>query len=211
MNIKHNEVPQFDGLRKIIHLYIDDLSALVEQNENHTARKIPLLVVGDNPQNKVEAVSPEARAVGLTPGMVRAQALKRYPDAMCIKPDYAKYIHIGDKINELFREYTEWVEAVSPAEAYLDITYNKMDIPFGRRTAQLIRSDLRRQFGFEARLGIAPNKMLAKIASTSGVGDAISEVVRGDVAVFLQDKPISLLPHIGARTKAKLAQAQIET
>jgi DNA polymerase-4 len=211
MNIKHNEVPQFDGLRKIIHLYIDDLFALVEQNENHTARKIPLLVVGDNPQNKVEAVSPEARAVGLTPGMVRAQALKRYPDALCIKPDYAKYIHIGDKINELFREYTEWVEAVSPAEAYLDITYNKMDIPFGRRTAQLIRSDLRRQLGFEARLGIAPNKMLAKIASTSGVGDAISEVVRGDVAVFLQDKPISLLPHIGARTKAKLAQAQIET
>jgi DNA polymerase IV len=208
--MKQSEVPQFTILRKVVHIYIDDFFALVEQSASASRRHTPLIVVGEHPQNKVEAVSPAARALGLAPGMARYQALKHAPQILCIKPDREKYHHIGQQISTLYREYTEWVEIVSPAEAYLDITYNKMDIPFARRTAQLIRSDLSRHFGIKARIGIAPNKMLAKIASTTE-GDAMREVTRGELAKFLADKPIALLPYIGAKTKAKLTQAQIET
>jgi DNA polymerase-4 len=203
-------MPQFSILRKVVHIYIDGFFALVEQSTSTSRRHTPLIVVGEHPQNKVEAVSPEARALGLAPGIARYQALKHTPNILCIKPDSEKYHHIGQQINALYREYTEWIEVVSPAETYLDITYNKMDIPFARRTAQLIRSDLSRQFGLKARMGIAPNKMLAKIASMTE-GDAMREVTRGELADFLADKPIALLPYIGAKTKTKLTQAQIET
>lgn len=200
----------FSILRKVVHIYIDDLFSLVEQNEANHLRYIPFLVVGAHPQNKIEAVSREALALGLTPGMTRHQALKNHPQLVCIKPDREKYHRIGQQIGALYREYTEWVEVVSPAEAYLDITYNKMDIPFARRTAQLIRSDLNRQFGFNARIGIAPNKMLAKMASETD-GDAICEIIREESAEFLNRQPVALLPYIGEKTKAKLAEAQIET
>jgi|GEM_PF-1059727 len=209
--MKQNDPPQFDDLRKIIHLHIDGLLALIEQRENGSGPHTPLLIVGDSPQSKVEAVSPAAHALGLNPGMARHQVLKRHPHVQCIKPDYEKYQRVGHQVNALFREYTEWIETISPAESYLDITYNKLDIPFGRRTAQLIRSDLWHQFGYKARIGIAPNKMLAKIASTLGENDEIREILRDEFDEVLCDKPISLLPYIGPTTKEKLARAHIET
>lgn len=208
--MKQSDVPTFSILRKVVHIYIDGLFALVEQNECKNLRRTPFLVVGDHSQNKVEAASPEALALGLKLGMARHQALKKHPQILCIKPDREKYHRIGQQIGELYREYTEWVEVVSPAEAYLDITYNKMDIPFARRTAQLIRSDLNRQFAFNARIGIAPNKMLAKMASMTA-GDTIREITREESAEFLNGHPIALLPYIGAQTKTKLTEAQIET
>jgi nucleotidyltransferase/DNA polymerase involved in DNA repair len=88
--MKQSEVPQFTILRKVVHIYIDDFFALVEQSASASRRHTPLIVVGEHPQNKVEAVSPAARALGLAPGMARYQALKHAPHILCIKPDREK-------------------------------------------------------------------------------------------------------------------------
>jgi DNA polymerase-4 len=185
--------------RKIIYVYIEAFLAAVELHENTDLQDLPVLV-GNESGDKVKDASPEARALGALPGMSLNKAMRLCPQAHCVIADFAKYRRANDEMHALLLEYTDLVENIDLGESHLDVTYNKQDIPFGRRVAQLIKSDLHHRLGLTAKISIAPNKLIAKLASAVPNGDRITditEVLRADAAEFIADLPIDLLPGIG--------------
>ena len=109
----------------------------------------------------------------------------------------------------LLREYTDWIEW-SDGYAILDVTDNKLDIPFGMRVAKMIKSDIKRQLGWSVSVGLAPSKFLARLAMERQRPDGLTVVLPEQIGDFLADVPIDQLPGVGAITRQQLAAMQIE-
>ncbi len=109
----------------------------------------------------------------------------------------------------LLREYTDWIEWGGDY-AILDVTDNKLDIPFGTRVAKMIKSDIKRQLGWSVSVGLAPSKFLAQLAMERQRPDGLTVVLPEQIGDFLADVPINLLPGVGAVTRQQFAAMQIE-
>jgi DNA polymerase-4 len=109
----------------------------------------------------------------------------------------------------LLREYTDWIEW-GDAYAILDVTDNKLDIPFGMRVAKMIKSDIKRQLGWSVSVGLAPSKFLAQLAMERQRPDGLTVVLPEQIGDFLADVPIDRLPGVGAVTRQQFAAMQIE-
>ena len=109
----------------------------------------------------------------------------------------------------LLREYTDWIEW-GDGYAILDVTDNKLDIPFGMRVAKMIKSDIKRQLGWSISVGLAPSKFLARLAMEHQRPDGLTVVLPEQIADFLADVPIDQLPGVGAITRQQFAAMQIE-
>ena len=109
----------------------------------------------------------------------------------------------------LLREYTDWTEW-GDGYAILDVTDNKLDIPFGMRVAKMIKSDIKRQLGWSVSVGLAPSKFLAQLAMERQRPDGLTVVLPEQIGDFLADVPINLLPGVGAVTRQQFAAMQIE-
>ena len=118
--------------RKIIHIDMDAFYASVEQLDDPGLRGRPV-VVGGNPEGRgvVAAASYEARAFGVRSAMPMRTALRLCPQAVRVPANFTRYREVSSKIHEIFHEHTDLVEPVALDEAYLDVTYNKQEIPFG--------------------------------------------------------------------------------
>ena len=109
----------------------------------------------------------------------------------------------------LLREYTDWIEWGN-GYAILDVTDNKLDIPFGMRVAKMIKSDIKRQLGWSVSVGLAPSKFLARLAMEQKRPDGLTVVLPEQIGDFLADMPIDQLPGVGDITRQQLAAMQIE-
>ncbi len=109
----------------------------------------------------------------------------------------------------LLREYTDWIEWGN-GYAILDVTDNKLDIPFGTRVAKMIKSDIKRQLGWSVSVGLAPSKFVARLAMECQRPDGLTVVLPEQIGDFLADVPIDQLPGVGAVTRQQLATMQIE-
>ncbi len=109
----------------------------------------------------------------------------------------------------LLREYTDWIEW-GDDYAILDVTDNKLDIPFGTRVAKMIKSDIKRQLGWRVSVGLAPSKFLARLAMEHQRPDGLTVVLPEQIGDFLADVPIDQLPGVGAVTRQQFAAMQIE-
>lgn len=109
----------------------------------------------------------------------------------------------------LLREYTDWIEW-GDGWAILDVTDNKLDIPFGMRVAKMIKSDIKRQLGWGVSVGLAPSKFLARLAMDRQRPDGLTVVRPEQIGDFLADVPIGQLPGVGAITRQQLAAMHIE-
>ena len=109
----------------------------------------------------------------------------------------------------LLREYTDWIEW-GDSYAILDVTDNKLDIPFGMRVAKMIKSDIKRQLGWGVSVGLAPSKFLARLAMERQRPDGLTVVRPEQIGDFLADVPIDQLPGVGAITRQQLAAMHIE-
>lgn len=110
----------------------------------------------------------------------------------------------------LLREYTDWIEW-GDGYAILDVTDNKLDIPFGLRVAKLIKGDIKRQLGWSVSVGLAPSKFLARQAMEHQRPDGLTVVLPEQIEHFLADVPIEQLPGVGAITRQQLAAMHIES
>ncbi len=192
--------------RKVLYLRAHNLAVLSAQYQCKRWDTHPCIVA----DRTVHAASPTAQRLGIERGMRRSQALRIDPRVECIKPATALSAELCGQLEDILLEYTDLVEAKSPGAYFLDITFNKMDIPIGARAAQLLRSDLDRTLGIDASMALAPNKLLALLAYQSGDSRPIYVLERDDIETFLADKPIDLLPGIGAETRQKLHDLGIE-
>ncbi|MBT3344583.1 MAG: DNA polymerase IV [Gemmatimonadetes bacterium] len=191
---------------------MDAFYASVEQRDVPAIQGRPV-VVGGNPEGRgvVAAASYEARAHGIRSAMPMRTAMRLCPQAVRIPPDFEKYQNVSKCIHGIFHEYTDLIEPIALDEAYLDVTHNKPDIPFGHRVARMIKAQIRADLQLTASAGVAPNKFLAKIASDLDKPDGLVVVMPHQVTDFLQELPVGRIPGVGKVTREQLEQIGIHT
>ncbi|MFC4306266.1 DNA polymerase IV [Cohnella boryungensis] len=152
----------------------------------------------------------EARARGVRTGMTVRQAMNVCPVLQLISPDFDLYRRYSRGFMRIAGNYTPLVEAVSIDECYLDVTGSSQ---FGTAVeiAETIARRVKEELMLPCSIGIAPNKLLAKMASDMRKPDAITILRRRDMPDLLWSKPCQTLHGIGARTADKLLKLNIRT
>lgn len=181
-----------------------------EQPELYAGK--PTAVAGSSEKRKgvIVTCSYEARKQGIKTGMVVNQALRKCPDLIVISPDFHLYRKYSKAFMKIAYEYTPDLEATSIDECYLDITGSKQ---FGTplQIAEEIQKRINDELGIPCSVGIAPNKLLAKMGSDMKKPNGITVLRLRDVQKVLWNKPCAELFGIGQKTADKLRKLNIHT
>lgn len=197
--------------RTIMHIDMNAFFASVEQQSNPALRDRPVAVVGSQQRTIILAASYEARPFGVKTGMTLYEARQRCPGLQLVKANNRLYTDVSRRMVQLFQEYTPLVEVFSVDEAFLDVSGCLGLFGSARRIAYLIKSRLRSSLGLTCSIGIAPNKLLAKLASEMQKPDGLTLIREEDVAKILEELPVGELCGIGKKTVAKLGRLGIYT
>jgi DNA polymerase IV len=152
----------------------------------------------------------EARALGVRTGMTVRQALQLCPELTLIAPNFDLYRKYSKGFLRIAGNYTPLIEAVSIDECFLDVTGSGQ---FGSpvEIAETIRARVKNELSLPCSIGVAPNKLLAKMASDMRKPDAVTVLRRRDVPALLWGKPCQTLYGIGSKTADKLLRLNIRT
>lgn len=199
-------------VRKIIHVDMDMFYAAVELLDRPELRERPV-VVGGSPKSRsvVTTANYVARKYGIHSAMSCAEAYRRCPECVFIKPDFNKYQKYSQIIRSIFFKYTDLVEPLSMDEAYLDVTVNKIGEPSATRIAAAIKKEIFEQTGLTASAGVAPNMFVAKIASDYKKPDGLTVVPPEKVLDFIRPLPVRRIPGIGPKSDAHMAKLGIRS
>ena len=190
----------------IAHLDLDAFFAAVELHRHPAFRGLPLVVGGDPDRRGVVATaSYAARAYGIRSAMSCAEARRRCPDVVFVRPDMARYREWSRRVWDLVARHSPCVEQVGIDEGYLVLDET------GEAHARLIRQAIRDEVRLSASLGVATCKVVAKIASDRDKPGGITVVPPGQEAAFLAPLPVRALPGVGPRTGERLAAAGLHT
>ena len=198
-------------VRSILHVDMDAFYASVEQRDNPELRGKPLVVGGGSNRGVVAAASYEAREFGIRSAMPMAQAKQRCPELCRVAPRMSHYKSVSNDIFDVFREFTPLVEGLSLDEAFLDVTASLKLFGAGLDIAMEIKRRIRARTKLTASVGLAENKLLAKIASDMDKPDGLVLITANDVHDKLDPLPVSVLPGIGRETLALLHEVGIRT
>lgn len=191
-------------IRKIIHVDMDAFYASVEQLDNPELRGKPVAVGGGGKRGVVSAASYEARKFGVRSAISGTIARKRCPDLIFVKPRFARYKEISQKVRAIFHDYTDLVEPLSLDEAYLDVTENKKGHPSASMIAQEIRDRIYNEIGLTASAGISINKFIAKVASDYNKPNGQKTINPEEVIDFLEALDIRKFYGVGKVTAEKM-------
>ena len=171
------------------------------------------VIVGSGPHERgvVSTCSYEARRFGVHSAMPSRTAYEKCPHAIFVRPHMELYEEVSAKAFEIFGHYTPYVEGVSIDEAFLDITgslhlYRGGEAPPPQTLGEALRKEIRETCGATCSVGIAPNRLLAKIGSEQHKPDGLTMMpFEADaIAAFLAPKPIGILWGIGKHTEEVL-------
>lgn len=198
--------------RKILHLDMDCFYAAVEVRENPKLRGLPLGIGGPpNSRAVLCTASYEARKYGVRAAMPSSQAVRLCPHLVLIPPRMSVYKEESRKVFEIFRRFTNRIEALSLDEAYLDVTEHAQIPGEATRIAQEIRRLVTSELKLTVSAGVAPNKFLAKIASDWKKPNGIFVLPPEKVAAFMPELKIEKLPGIGKVTAERFHENGIFT
>jgi DNA polymerase-4 len=200
-----------EKIRKIVHIDMDAFYASVEQRDNPALRGRPVVVAWRGNRSVVCAASYEARRFGVRSAMAAVHAERLCPDAVFIPPDFVRYKAVSLAVREIFKRHTDLIEPLSLDEAYLDVTWNKTDLPTATQVARTIRLQIREELQLTASAGVAPNKFLAKIASDWRKPDGLFVIQPQDVDSFLEPLAVGRIPGVGEVMENRLKQMGIAT
>ncbi len=182
---------------------MDAFFASVELLHHPEWRGLPL-IVGSGPHERgvVSTCSYEARKFGVHSAMPSRTAYQLCPQAIFTPPHSELYQQVSDQAFEIFSHYSPYVEGVSIDEAFLDITGTAHLYPSPAALGEALRAEIRRTCGVTCSVGIAPNRLLAKIGSEEHKPDGLTLMPFDPAAVtdFLSPKPIGILWGIGKKT-----------
>ena len=198
--------------RAILHVDMDAFYAAVEVLDNPDLRGKPVMV-GGSPEGRgvVAAASYEARAFGVYSATPTAQAVKRCPHGVFIKPRMERYVEISKQIFAVFREFTPLVEPLSIDEAFLDVTGCRRLFGSAETIGRLIKARIAADVGLTASVGVAPNKFLAKLASDLEKPDGFVVIRADEVQARLAVLPVGKLWGVGKVTENELKRHEINT
>ncbi|MCP5437589.1 MAG: DNA polymerase IV [Chromatiaceae bacterium] len=198
--------------RWIGHADLDAFYASVEQRDCPEYRDRPV-VVGALPGHRgvVAAANYKARAFGIRSAMPIAEAYRRCPDAVYLRPDMAKYVRVSQEIFQTLGTLTPVVEPVSIDEAYLDLTGLERLLGPPEDIGREIKRRILEGTGLRASVGIGPNRLIAKLASEHGKPDGLMVVHPDEVLDFLAPMPVATLRGVGRQTQKIFSRLGIET
>ena len=203
--------------RTIIHLDLDQFYCAVETLRDPSLRGVPF-AVGGNPAGRgvVASASYPARAFGIRSAMPMAHAVRLCPALRVVPPDFPAYRAASQQVMARLRQLTDAVEQISIDEAFLDVSH----LPrAGQQVAAQLQQTIRADLDLSCSLGVASNKLVAKIATDVGkslarsgaLPGAICVVPPGTEAVFLAPLPAAALWGVGPKTAERLAALGIHT
>jgi DNA polymerase-4 len=192
---------------------MDAFYASVEQRDNPEYRGKPL-VVGGLPEGRggvVATASYEARKFGIRSAMPSKQALQLCPHAIFVRPRFAAYKEVSQKIREIFGRYTDLIEPLSLDEAYLDVTNDKLNIGSAIEIAQQIKQAIKDELNLTASAGVSVNKFVAKIASDIKKPDGLTFIGPSSVESFIENLPVEKFYGVGRVTADKMKKQGLFT
>lgn len=187
--------------------------ASVHQAIDPRLRGKPVVVAGDPAKRHgiVLAASYEAKKYGIKTGMVLGEARRLLPDAVYLPPSYDLYVDFSLRILKIMKDFTPLVEPFSIDEAFLDVTGCEHLWGDGVTIARRLKERIREEVGVLCSVGVAPNKLLAKMAAELEKPDGLTVLTREDVPVRLWPLPVRELFGVGPRIEAKLLAMNIRT
>ncbi|MGC3981359.1 MAG: DNA polymerase IV [Steroidobacteraceae bacterium] len=197
--------------RAILHVDMDAFYASIEQRDNPALRGKPVIVGGTGGRGVVAAASYEVRVFGVRSAMPVREALQRCPQAICVRPRMAHYRAVSQQIFKVFHEFTPLVEGLSLDEAFLDVTHSQAALGTAEHIAAQIKQRIRERTQLTASVGLAPNKLIAKIASDLRKPDGLVVVRSEEIAALLDPLPVTRLFGIGNKTAPRLTAVGLHT
>ena len=198
--------------RTILHLDLDAFFVAVERLDNPALIGVPVIVGGRaEVRGVVAAASYEARKFGVHSAMPTAQALRLCPQVVLVSGHRGRYTEMSRKVMAILGDYTPLVEPISIDEAFLDVSGTEAHYGPPAQLAQTLQDRIERELRLSASLGVAANKLVAKIASDYRKPHGITVVPPGEEAAFLAPLPIRRLWGVGEVTARELAKLGVET
>jgi DNA polymerase IV len=199
-------------VRILAHLDLDAFFAAVEELENPELRDKPLVVGGDpHGRGVVSTANYAARKFGIHSAMSAAEALRRCPTAVFLRPRHALYRQYSRVVWDTIGEIVPRVERTGIDEGYLDIGTVASDFTRARAIASAVQTAVRGRTSLTCSLGVSTSKVVCKIASDRRKPGGITVVTPGAEARFLAPLPVRLLPGVGPRAEERLSSAGVET
>src|ERR671935_1018183 len=196
----------------VAHVDLDAFFAAVEELEQPELRTKPLVVGGD-PRGRgvVATANYEARRFGIHSAMSCAEALRRCPHAVFVRPRHALYGEYSREVWRIVREVVPTVERTGLDEGYLDVGEVAADFLEARAVAEAVQTAVRAATSLTCSLGVAPSKVVAKIGSDHRKPGGLTVVVPGSEAAFLAPFDVRKLPGVGPKAEERLRAAGVGT
>lgn len=196
----------------LAHLDLDAFFAAVEELEDPSLRTQPLVVGGD-PQGRgvVATANYVARRFGIRSAMSSAEALRRCPDLIFVRPRHALYRQYSQAVWGAIREVVPRVEQVGIDEGYLDLGAVVHAFTGAREVAEAVQTSIRAATSLSCSLGVSTSKVVCKVASDRRKPGGITVVPPGREARFLAPFAVRALPGVGPKAEQRLAAAGVTT
>ena len=199
-------------MRILAHLDLDAFFAAVEELENPDLQGRPLVVGGDpHGRGVVSTANYAARAFGIHSAMSAAEALRRCPHAVFLRPRHALYRQYSRVVWDTVGEIVSRVERTGIDEGYLDLGTVSPDFARARVIASAVQTAVRGRTSLTCSLGVGTSKVVCKIASDRRKPGGLTVVPPGKEAEFLAPLPVRLLPGVGPRAEQRLRSSGVET
>ena len=204
--------------RQILHVDVNNAFLswtaidMLEKGSKIDIREIPAIIGGDETKRSgiVLAKSMKAKECGITTAETIYQARRKCPGLKIFSSDFKIYRKYSDKLYNLLLQYTDKIERFSIDECFLDMTeYLMKDTLLNK--AKEVNKRVKEELGFTVNIGVANNKLLAKMASDFTKPDRIHTLFKEEIKTKMWPLPISDLFMLGKRTVPKLYNMQIRT
>jgi len=197
--------------RAIIHVDMDAFYASVEELDDPSLVGKPVVVAGLGRRGVVSTCNYEARKYGVRSAMATSEARRRCPGAVYIYPRHDRYKAISDVVFQVFAEVTPMIEGLSLDEAFLDVTGSLKLFSSIEAIGRRVKDDIRARTGLNASVGMAHNKLLAKLASELSKPNGFLFVAPDEVQGYLDPLPIGRMWTVGKVAEEALQRVGIRT
>jgi DNA polymerase IV len=195
----------------VLHIDMDAFFISVEERDDPSLRGKPAAVCGSLSRSVVTSANYEARPFGIRAGMPIQEAKRKCPSLILVEGDHSKYTETSARIFSILKDYTPLVEVASIDEAYLDVTQSLLLFKSAHHIAQSIKEKIREKERLTCSIGVAPNKLLAKLGSRLQKPDGLVIIETEKVEEILKDLPVSSLYGIGPKLEEALKSIGIST
>jgi len=203
------------GSRIIIHMDMDYFFAQCEEKENPGIKGKPVVICVYSGRSEdsgaVSTSNYEARKFGIKAGISISLAKKLNPGAIFLPVNMELYRSISFQVMGILRGYCDAFEQKSVDEAFCDITGRVIDFDESRMYGIMIKKEIMEKVGLTCSIGVAPNKLVAKMASDFQKPDGLTVVKPEDVLDFLAPLKISNLVGVGKKTEQRLNEMNVKT